>query len=176
MDQPPAWLSWERSDLSGLEPDSLLWVSFESWPLITRTSPPPHSSQEPSDLSGIIQGEPHLTLYNKALKCIVGSINNPSYPPFNYSTKTVQLMVYVHLFFVPCIEPRFELFAFILFRIDDIWLLLSLCIIVIMDMYSRYLDTINSQHHHSESITIIRHKIRAWFWLSIGFPKDLVLL
>ncbi len=32
------------------------------------------------------------------------------------------------------------------------------------------------QHHHSESINIIHHKIRAWFQLSIRFPKATIVV
>jgi hypothetical protein len=57
--------------------------------------------------------------------------------------------------------------TYIAFRLI-VWFL---CIILILEMYSRYFDPVTGNQHRSESINIIHHKIWAWFRLSIGFSK-----
>ncbi len=52
--------------------------------------------------------------------------------------------LYVHLFLVLCIVHGFKLFVVISFRIDYVWLLVSLCFIVILEMYSRYFDPVSN--------------------------------
>ncbi len=46
-----------------------------------------------------------------------------------------------------------------------------MCIILILEMYSRYFDPVTENQLSRESINIIYHKVCDWFRLSIGFSK-----
>jgi hypothetical protein len=69
------------------------------------------------------------------------SLINPGYPLFNFTRKMVQLIVHVHLFRVLCIAHRFELSAVISFEINYFRFVLSLCTIIILEMY---IDPVNN--------------------------------
>ncbi len=113
MDLPPAWLSREQSDLSGLKLGSLLasWRLLASWTslprlIILRTI---WSDWTQSRLSP-------LALRNMSLECIVVSPMNPGCLLFIFYRKDSSTYVYVHTF-VPCIVYRtlFQVFASYLF-------------------------------------------------------------
>jgi hypothetical protein len=82
------------------------------------------------------------------------------------------LCIYLHWHSF-CFILRFCLFGHSLSSslvIDFFQLLPLLWIILIPEMYSRYFRSHNQQLH-GEPINIIHHKIRARFWLYIGFLK-----
>ncbi len=114
-----------------------------------------------------------LALHNVSLECIIASLINPSYPLFNFTRNTVQLIVYV--------DP-----LYCVLYTDLSYVLLFPSELIMSDYYchcalSILCDTGNvfqvfqshKQHHPSESMNILHHNICAWFWLSIGFRKGL---
>ncbi len=123
---------------------TLIWVSWENAALKLASV---HTDQPPAwlspDLSGLDQDDPSSALHNMSIECLVRSLINPSCLLFNFTRKTVNL-VFVHLFLVMRMIHLFELLAVNSFRIDCVWLLFSLCIIVILEMYSKYFDPITN--------------------------------
>ncbi len=60
--EPPVWLSGEPSDLSGLEPDGLLWVVLRLLTSDYKNQPPPPDHLE-NHLSGLDQGDPPCAIW-----------------------------------------------------------------------------------------------------------------
>ncbi len=102
-DQPPAWLSWEPSDLSGLKPDSLLLVILRLAASDNKNPSLPDHLENHLIWVDSIKVIPPLALSNMSLECIVGSLINPNYHLFNFIRKPVEIILYVHLSLVLCI-------------------------------------------------------------------------
>jgi hypothetical protein len=101
--------------------------------------PPAWLFREPSDLCGFDQN----------------SCSGPVVK-FLLSVSLRQLTSVIYCEFCWMFSLRFKIFRL-------------LFIILILEMYSRYLDNVTGNQHRSESINIIRHKICVWFRLCAGF-------
>jgi hypothetical protein len=154
MDQPHAWLSREPSDLSGLEPDSLLWLSFET-PPITRASLPRlfvlitfWSEWTQSRWSP-------LSLHNIPLECIIGFPQYYQLPSRYVLLKRCFNWLYMyHLSPVPCF----------LHCPDNCCYLFSnwLCLIIVVIVH--YSDTEN-----------VSKVFRVWSLINFGYTLSLII-
>jgi hypothetical protein len=110
-----------------------------------------------------------------SLDCFVGSIINPGYPlPKKYPKMAVQLCICTF-----CLLYRvwYLLWSYAInsLRIDYFWLILSLCIIVILEMYSRYFDPINNSILASQETSYIT-RFMPNSDLALGFQRPIATI
>jgi hypothetical protein len=101
-DQPSAWLSWESSDWVDLSL-TVPWANLRLLPSDNKDQPSPRSSQEPSDLSGLDQGD--YICFAQYVLCLPSRIPRLILAALalSFSRKMVQLAEYVPSFPVMCI-------------------------------------------------------------------------